>query len=163
MISRRVKNPLTPSVSWRVSDWSFDVSSLTNPNRESTRDSESGMAPVAVSITVRSTYTGRKLSSASLKRGRLIRLRSVVPVWLTPRAKDASSEMLTRWSNSRRLTPNDPRHALGAPKSGSKTVTLGSDVRDGAGGPSQSVGMDDSSLRYDDHSGVGTDDPMHTS
>jgi hypothetical protein len=40
---------------------------------------------------------------------------------------------------------------------------LGIAVREGAGGPSHSVGIDDGSLRYDDQSGVGTDEPMQTS
>src|SRR5688500_12176652 len=89
MISRRVKKPLTPSVSWRVSDRSLEVSLLTKPKRESTRDAASGTAPVAVSIADAGTNTGRLPSPARVKLGADTRLRSVDPVWLTPRAKDA--------------------------------------------------------------------------
>src|SRR5918999_5096215 len=80
-----------------------------------------------------------------------------------PPANDASSETFTRWSSSRRLTPSDARTTFGASKSGSKTVTLGVAEREGAGGPSHSVGIDAGSLRYDAQSGVGTDDPVQTS
>ena len=68
-------------------------------------------------------------------------------------------------SNSRRCAPNDARHALGAPKSFSKTVTFGRAVMGGVFTvpPEQVVGVPDSSPDKVLQSGVGTNAPMQYS
>src|SRR5688500_6627087 len=78
--SLRVTKPLTPSVSCRVSDRSREDISFTTPKVSSTREYRSETAPVAASILLDGTYTGRPPSALSVNCGDLRRLRSTVPI-----------------------------------------------------------------------------------
>src|SRR4029079_14260645 len=119
------------------------------------------MAPVPGTIDATGAKTGLPPSLSRANFGDVSRLRSRALVCETPRAKDASREMLDRSANLL-LMPRDPRHARGAPKSGLKTVMLRRSLPNTWLDPLHVEGTVDGFAMKSFQLGLGTVGPTHT-
>ena len=85
-IMLRDEAPLMPAVIWWVLECRLEIASTTWPYAGTTRDARRLVAPVAGTIELAGTYTGRPSSFANENRAVVSRFRSRRPYRLVPNA-----------------------------------------------------------------------------